>query len=96
MCFEIWASDISLDRAYSRQGLLFDTSLGSYSPSEKGVYIRVVTHQQAGSWSSLPYRAVLKEGMMGSRGRKVPAASWHVRPAWNSNTWGAGQGSKKK
>lgn len=25
--------------------------------------------------------------MMGMRGRKPPVLSWHVKPAWNPNTW---------
>lgn len=33
--------------------------------------------------------------MMGMRGRKPPVLSWHVKPAWNPNTWGKG-GRKKK
>lgn len=46
----------------------------------------IQTHQHVGIWISFPYRAVLKEGMTGMRGRKLPALSWHVRPAWNPKT----------
>lgn len=34
--------------------------------------------------------------MMGMRGRKPPVLSWHVKPAWNPNTWGKGGKKKRK
>lgn len=45
------------------------------------------TDQRAGRRSSLPYRAVLKEGMIGVRGRKQPLLSMDVSPTWKPNTW---------